>query len=241
VDRFPRAYTVAFLLIGGSLLVGGFLLWWPQRVGPSTAKSDLGLTLLGGALALFAGFVVARAVFGAERRFDAALRASEERRERESLALALSIAGTLDGADLHGRDLSRLRLHEKTLDGANLREATLRESEFLTVGFREADLRNADLRDARFTVGLRGAHCSLYRAQLQGADLRGAILRADLRRADLRGADLRGADLSWAVLKHSTAGEEAQLAGARYDDKTLWPEGINPEAWGAVRGGTERT
>jgi hypothetical protein len=71
---------------------------------------------------------------------------------------------------------------------------------------------------------------SLRGRNLRGADLSGAFLQAtDLSDADLREADLRGADLRQAFL----AG--ADLTGARYDDRTRWPDGFAPRRHGAVR------
>jgi uncharacterized protein YjbI with pentapeptide repeats len=56
-------------------------------------------------------------------------------------------------------------------------------------------------------------------ADLRDIDLGGASLGwAILVRADLRGANLNGADLS----------------GAKYNGDTVWPEGFDPVAAGAV-------
>jgi hypothetical protein len=69
-------------------------------------------------------------------------------------------------------------------------------------------------------------------ANLRGADLTDANLRgADLSGCDLRGADFTGADL---------AGVE--LTDAAYDRFTRWPEGFDPDEYGAkrvARGGRE--
>ena len=65
---------------------------------------------------------------------------------------------------------------------------------------------------------------SLKGAKLEQADLSGA----NLYRADLRGADLRGADLYRANLFG------ADLRKAEYDTDTKWPDGLDPEAAGAV-------
>jgi hypothetical protein len=124
-DSFPRRYTVGFVASAVGLIGVGFCLWWPDRCGPSTAQSDFGLALLGGGLAITAGFVVARAVFGAERRFDTALREAEDRRERENLKMTLSLAPDLNGADLHGRDLTGLRLHGKEIKRREPRRGNL--------------------------------------------------------------------------------------------------------------------
>jgi hypothetical protein len=62
-----------------------------------------------------------------------------------------------------------------------------------------------------------------YMCNLQSADLSDALLRsanlkaANLNRANLQRADLRDADL-----------RRASLKGARFDDKTRWPDGFDP-------------
>jgi len=115
--RFPPVYAAAFGLVAASLIGGGLSLWWPTRGGDSTANGDLGLALLSGGLALAAGGLVAFAVFVAERRLDAALRESDESRERSSLQLALSTAETLEGANLENRELTNLVLPGKDVKG----------------------------------------------------------------------------------------------------------------------------
>ena len=75
---------------------------------------------------------------------------------------------------------------------------------------------------------LRGAR--LGDAVLWSADLRGA----DLTGADLRGANLQGADLRSAVLSGADF-TDARVHGATYDEKTLWPDGFDPEAAGAEK------
>src|SRR5688572_16316378 len=88
-----------------------------------------GVGLVGGGLAVVAGFLVSLAVFSAQRRLDATLQATEDRRERENLKMSLSMAGELSGIDLHGRDLEGLRLVEKQMNGANLEGANLKRAE----------------------------------------------------------------------------------------------------------------
>lgn len=110
-------------------------------------------------------------------------------------------------APLSGTDLTRANLNGASLNGANLREARLQE------------------------------------AQLKGADLREADLEeADLGHADLAGADLRGADLRDAVPCLLTTvdgveipGTDDNFDGARYDARTRWPDGFDPQRHGAVR------
>lgn len=71
---------------------------------------------------------------------------------------------------------------------------------------------------------------TLSHSRLCGFDLRDANLSgATLRCADLSGANLCGADLSTCDL------EGAVLTGARYDERTRWPEGFLPDGAGARR------
>jgi hypothetical protein len=109
-----------------------------------------------------------------------------------------------------------------------------------------ADLRIASLarRD------LRGMYCqntNLAGAWLQGAQLDGAYLKAsDLRQAQLQGArlvnanlnlahlqdaNLHGADLSGADLRQACL-DGADLSGIRFDERTKWPKGFNPDQLG---------
>lgn len=67
------------------------------------------------------------------------------------------------------------------------------------------------------------SYADLHEADLAGANLFQAILfRADLSYADLRGANLAGASLF-----------QANLDKAKFNEKTLWPDGVDPEKAGA--------
>jgi hypothetical protein len=104
------------------------------------------------------------------------------------------------------------------LRGAELRGAYLSRADLFGVDLAGADLRGADL-----------GWANLSDAKLQGADLSGANLYGtDLSDADLRGADLGGANLIG-----------ADLGRAAYDEYTVWPDGYDPEAAGAVRAAEE--
>jgi hypothetical protein len=63
---------------------------------------------------------------------------------------------------------------------------------------------------------------------LMGADLRDA----DLRDADLRGSDLTNANLTGANLRDAQLAD-TEFRDARYDHRTVWPEGFVPDAAGA--------
>lgn len=137
-----------------------------------------------------------------------------------TVSLALDTSGEVFAP---GIDLTCALLSGADLEVANLRGADLTRADLSGAILRFADLScaityAADLSGAK----LRGAnldHAILTNATLSGASLRNATLRgAVLTGADLGGADLYGADLheSW------------------FDDATIWPEGFDPIAAGAI-------
>jgi hypothetical protein len=105
-----------------------------------------------------------------------------------------------------------------------------------TLYLSRTDLRGVQLAGAKLT-GIQMRHANLARGFLRGANLDGSDLTdTDLRQATLQsaslakttlihaylqGADLRGANLSGAVL------DNAVLSGARADDTTSWPVGLD--------------
>jgi len=95
------------------------------------------------------------------------------------------------------------------------------ESSLVDVGFQKSDLTEANLSNA----ALHGAR--LAGAVLVGADLRGATLAS----ATLYGADLRRANLEGTTF---TSGFYHGQDAAHYDSSTIWPEGFDPVAVGAV-------
>jgi uncharacterized protein YjbI with pentapeptide repeats len=118
----------------------------------------------------------------------------------------------------------------------------------------QQDLRMVDL-SGRDMSGLYLRACTLLRANLKGTNLDGANLHgaylawaylseatlkgADLGDADLAGAGLEGADLSGTNLCGTSLTRAdltgAKLAGARYDRRTAWLEGFEPQDSGAER------
>jgi uncharacterized protein YjbI with pentapeptide repeats len=138
-------------------------------------------------------------------------------------------------ADLHGAWLTFAPLRRADLTSANLRSAALGSANLVHADLTGADLRSAGLRAA----DLRGAVLTgtdLSKADLCDADLRYAVWigqvlirnsawrTAKLCRADLRGADLRNGYLFGVDVKE-----------ARYDSRTRWPSGFDPQRRGAVR------
>jgi len=100
------------------------------------------------------------------------------------------------------------------------------------------DLEGAYLAGARLSgVRLPGAvlsRATLAGARLAKADLSSAFLNStDLSRARLPAADLTGAHLEGAKFDGATL-DRAVLTDASYSRWTVWPEGLEPEARGAV-------
>ena len=144
----------------------------------------------------------------------------------------------LSGTNLEGADLFKANLAAADLEGANLKDAGL-----LLANLNEAVLWAANIEGARlYGANLEGA--ALKGANLKGAGLTGANLKdAGLHSAILTGADLTGANLEGAGLEGAKlAGADLQganlkgavLLGAEYDEATVWPEGVDASAHGAV-------
>ena len=171
----------------------------------------------------------------------------------------IEFRANLRGANLAGADLAGLKALGADFRRANLTGARLDQAELLGPDLRDTNLAGASLRGVRIDVSnahrvnlsdadLRDAHLKavfLHRAKLTGADLRGAtIAQSDLMQANLRGADLRGAkcpntvfsgaDLREAKLEGIHLGAEGSSGPARYDGKTRWPEGFEPQSHGAI-------
>ena len=145
----------------------------------------------------------------------------------------------LSGANLEGADLFKADLSSADLEGANLRNAGL-----LLASLNDTVLWGANIEGARlYGASLEGA--ALKAANLKGAGLTGANLKdAGLHSADLSGADLTGANLEGAGLEganlEGTNMQGSNLRGAVllnavYDEATIWPNGLDPSALGAVR------
>jgi hypothetical protein len=119
----------------------------------------------------------------------------------------------LIGLKMPNEDLQRAALQYTNLTGSDLQGSNLAR----------AVLQGADLRTANLTDAI------LSHASLHEADLRGSILkRADLRHTDLTRARLERADLGGAQL-------EGSRMTAFFDENTVWPDGFDPDAAGAIR------
>ena len=157
----------------------------------------------------------------------------------------------LSGADLRGADLSFANLFSAKTDSKTQIDPKWQlVLEIVTYGAEgRDDLKKVDLSRANLSfVNLHKADLSeanLSEADLSSANLSSAILRgADLREANLSGADLppfSSANLSSAILRGADL-REANLSGAdlreaKYDNNTIWPDGFDPKAAGAVLDG----
>jgi uncharacterized protein YjbI with pentapeptide repeats len=217
-------------LVGTILVVialGGLALWWPPGV-PANGSNLLGAALLGATIVALAvlvaenlvsarmGEIAAHDSLAAQER-GLMREEAEEMRQRQraegidkwALQLMASFQQDLKMIDLSGRDMSGLYLRACNLLRANLKGTNLDG----------ANLNGAYL-----------AWAYLSEATLRGADLGDADLAgAGLVEADLSGANLCGTSLTRADLT------DAKLAGARYDRRTAWPEGFEPQKSGAER------
>jgi uncharacterized protein YjbI with pentapeptide repeats len=118
---------------------------------------------------------------------------------------------SLNGAILTNAILRNADLNQATLEGTNLAGATLIKAKLSGSSLDGAILENTNLAEAKLV------EASLINANLQ---------EANLKSADLQQADLRNANLTKAVL------EGVNLAGAVYNDATIFPEGFVRDAHG---------
>ena len=151
-------------------------------------------------------------------------------------------AHPIDGQSFKALDLVRTNLSDLHLAHANFDRANLSFADLVDTDLREAKLRRAQLAGATL------AYSDLHLADFAGASLEGADLySANMKRTRLPGVNLRGADLSDALMAHSDlfsadltganlSGTNlsnsdlrlATLAGICYDERTKWPEGVEP-------------
>lgn len=127
------------------------------------------------------------------------------------------IMATVDGDRLDHQDFSGATLREANFQRADLREVVFRYCNLESAHFDQAQLVGADMRNANLR------YACLNGANLSEADLTDAQLNpSELLGANLCGANLTRVDLHGAVMR-----------GARYDKKTIWPEGTDPRSYGA--------
>jgi uncharacterized protein YjbI with pentapeptide repeats len=151
------------------------------------------------------------------------IRQRYETGERQFLNLQLRGADlrgiNLSQADLRGADLSKANLREVNLSGANLAEAQLNEADLSSANLEGANLSETSLIKAYLIKA------NLRSANLRDAYLTGAYLTKSIfTDADLKGAYLNGTQLTGANFK-----------GARYDQKTRFDNGFDPQKMGLER------
>jgi uncharacterized protein YjbI with pentapeptide repeats len=138
---------------------------------------------------------------------------------------------SLEGINLDGRDLHRVILDELNLTNASFVSAHLRGA-FLYKGiFAHCDFSSSNL-----------IVCHCKEANMQYANFQNSVAyscdfsKADLRFANFQGSTINGAKFKEAMLQGAIMEclgvEEAIWDGALYDEKTVWPDGFDPEAHG---------
>ena len=115
---------------------------------------------------------------------------------------------------------------------------SLEMTDFTTEEILEIAAITRKLADANMQ-GFNLSHADLYGVFLRDANLTGAnLIRANLTAVDLRGANLSGANLSGGNLYKANLQDadltNTNLHGNKYDAFTIWPEGFDPIAQGAV-------
>ena len=137
--------------------------------------------------------------------------------------LKLSVLESVDKSRVYHRAfLMKTHLNRMDLSGADLTAADLRFTNLRSAKLVLTVLTGADLTDASL-VGV-----DLRRANLTGVDLRGADLRG---KAELKSvANVRGV----AYLKDTDL-TDATFTRAKYNEKTDFPKGFNPEVEGMIK------
>lgn len=123
---------------------------------------------------------------------------------------------TLRDASLYHCKIKQCKFTGSDLTGATLVLAHAGSCKFNKSTLTKADLSQAHLPKADFTEAV------LSNTRIQGAYLSGAkFINATLDGADLTGSHLNGVDFTGASMCNTN------LKEARYDEKTIWPAGLN--------------
>ncbi len=151
----------------------------------------------------------------------------------------------LQGGILRGAKLRKANLYGANLNGNYMRGADMQMTDLRGADLRGADLLRANLRQAKIddTTLIDDKWRLVWEIVNQGKegqDLSGADLSgADLSGANLEGTDLEGTDLNFTYLYRANLSKAklqgANLSKAWYNDATIWPEGFDPRAAGAVK------
>jgi len=235
------------IVLGGVLIIvlsvlPGLWLWWPKRK-DDVSRSDLGVALMTGALIAVAVLAIQVSIDDKARKRDATRQAADA---RQNFELTLSLQRDLTGIRLDGEDLRGIHFHGKKLEGASLIGSVMDEVVLAEANLTNATLRGAKLVDADMTgvkaewANFEGAHLEgavlnssrlrgarFIRAHLETAELRGAeLLFANLQQSHLEGASFSQASLIGADLSGATWDSTTAFAGALYDRRTKWPDGV---------------
>jgi uncharacterized protein YjbI with pentapeptide repeats len=213
-----------YWLVGTILAVialGGLVLWWPPGA-PANASNLLGAALLGAttvALAvLVAEYLVSTQMRDIDNNNSLAARERRLRREEAEEVLERQRGERIDKWVLQFMASFQQDLRHIDLSGRDMSGLYLGACNFLRANLKGTNLDGANLNGAYL------AWAYLSEATLKGADLGDADLAgAGLVEADLSGANLCGTNLTRADLTG------VKLAGARYDRRTAWPEGFEPQ------------
>jgi hypothetical protein len=217
-----------YWLVGAILALialGGFVLWWPPGA-PANGSNQLGAALLGATIialaVLVAEYLVSTQMREIAARDSLAARERELQREEADKALQRQLGERIDKWVLQFMASFQQDLRRIDLSGRDLTGLYLGACNFLRANLKGTNLSGATLSGAYL------AWADLSEATLKGADLGDA----DLAGAGLEGADLSGANLCGTNLTRADL-TGVKLAGARYDRRTVWPEGFEPQDSGA--------
>ncbi len=121
------------------------------------------------------------------------LKAAQSIRERQTLIDRMKTTGLLQGADLSGLNLQKIRFEGANLEGAKLNGAVLTGARLDSVNLRGAQVQDAYL----IAVTMRYAHCEgadFQRARLSGSNLQ----ETSFTNCNLWGVTFQGANLTHA-------------------------------------------
>jgi uncharacterized protein YjbI with pentapeptide repeats len=218
----------AYWLVGAILALialGGFVLWWPPGA-PANGSNQLGAALLGATIialaVLVAEYLVSTQMREIAARDSLAAQERDLRREEADEALQRQLDERIDKWVLQFMASFQQDLRRIDLSGRDMSGLYLGACNFLRANLKGTNLSGANLSGAYL------AWAYLSEAILKGADLGDA----DLAGAGLEGADLSGANLCGTNLTRANL-TSAKLAAARYDHRTAWPEGFEPQDSGA--------
>jgi uncharacterized protein YjbI with pentapeptide repeats len=218
-----------YWLVGTVLAIiasGGLVLLWPPGA-QADSSNLLGAALLGATIVALAVLVSEYLVSTQMREINnhnsLATRERELRREEAEEMLERQRAESIDKWVLQFMASFQQDLRRIDLSGRDMSGLYLGACNFLRANLKGTNLDGANLNGAYL------AWAYLSEATLKGADLGDA----DLAGAGLEGADLSGANLCGTNLTRADL-TSVKLAGARYDFRTVWPEGFKPRDRGAV-------